>query len=98
MLQSFRWRWLFACIAILLTATLSGAAEFDKFLPKETDLIVSLNVRQMVDSPLGKEFASDLLKSLLANNKQTQLALEDARARSIVRFQSNFDGRRAEGF
>jgi hypothetical protein len=75
MLQSFRWGWVVAIIAICAAASPTRAADFDAFLPKETDMVVSLNLRQMVDSPIGKKYAADLAKSMLSNNKQIQQAL-----------------------
>jgi hypothetical protein len=75
MLQSFRWGWVIAFAALGASASPSCAAEFEKFLPKETDMVMSLNLRQMIDSPIGKKYAADLVKSMLTNNKQIQQTL-----------------------
>jgi hypothetical protein len=75
MLQLFRWGWVVAITALGAAPSSSRAADVDAFLPKETDIVVSLNLRQMVDSPIGKKYAADLVKSMLSNNKQIQQTL-----------------------
>jgi hypothetical protein len=41
------------------------AAEIDKFLPTDTEVYVRVNIRQALDSPLGKKLGVDQLKELL---------------------------------
>src|SRR5262249_193975 len=52
------------------------AAEINIFLPKETDVGLSLNVRQVLDSPLIKKHALELIKTTLASSKEAQEAIK----------------------
>jgi hypothetical protein len=54
---------------VALAAAPLHAAELDKFLPDDTKVIASVNVRQIIDSPLAKkyELAKELEKSLQNN-------------------------------
>ncbi len=70
MSRTFVAAWL--VIAAAQFAAPARAADLDKFLPKETDLVISLNVRQALDSPLVKKHAIELIKSTLAGSKEAQ--------------------------
>jgi hypothetical protein len=53
------------CLAFLLLSALAAqapAAEVDRFLPADAEIVVTVNVRQMLDSSLIKEQALDLLR------------------------------------
>jgi hypothetical protein len=43
--------------ALLMTAGRAPAGEVDKYLPNETDLVCTINVRQILHSPVAKRFA-----------------------------------------
>jgi hypothetical protein len=47
-------------------------ADVRAFLPKETDVVISANLRQTLDSELVKKHALDLIKTTLAGNQQAQ--------------------------
>lgn len=61
--------------SMVLTVIPARAADFEKYFPKETDVVISLNVRQVLDSPLVKKHALELIKTSLAGNKEAQQAL-----------------------
>jgi len=48
------------------------AGDLDKFLPKETDVVISLNVEQVIGSSIVKKHALDLIRTTLAGNKEAQ--------------------------
>lgn len=69
----------FACLAMALVVAAVGpsrAADFDKFLPKETDLVISVNIRQAFDSPLVKKYAMDAITASVKGNKEAQQAFQ----------------------
>jgi hypothetical protein len=57
-----------ACAALLLAAAPLRAGEVDRCLPADTEVVLTVNVRQLLDSPLvkkyGLEHAREALKSL----------------------------------
>ena len=66
-----------ACLFLPGVAFLpASAAAAEKYFPKETDLILSLNVRQVLDSPVVKTYALDLIKTTLAGNKGVEEVLK----------------------
>jgi hypothetical protein len=67
---------LLAAIVVLLAAP-APAAEVDKYLLNDTDGVVSINVRQLVDAPLFKKHYQENLKKLLGSSKDVQQALSD---------------------
>jgi hypothetical protein len=75
MLRTFRRTACLVCLAALAAAP-SSAAEVEAFLPKETDVVINLNVRQVLDSQVFKKHALDLVKTALANSKEAQAALQ----------------------
>ena len=62
--------------AVGLTNTVT-AAELDAPLPKETESIIFLNVRQILDSQLIKKYAIGQIKQMLAGNDEAQKAMKD---------------------
>src|SRR5438128_1012730 len=68
------------CLAWLAPAR---AAEVDKLLPNDTEILVTINVRQILDSPLVKKYALDKHagKKQTTINKDVQglIAKEDAK-------------------
>jgi hypothetical protein len=64
--------WLVLGAALFIAPAPVRAADLDKFLPKETDLVISLNVRQILDSSLVKNHAIELIKTTLAGSKEAQ--------------------------
>ena len=75
MLKSFRWSSALVCLALgLASAAPARAADIEKFLPKDTDVVISLNVQQVLESSVVKKSALDLIKTSLATNKEAQEA------------------------
>src|SRR5438552_7495482 len=61
------------CLAWLAPAR---AAEVDKLLPNDTEILVTINVRQILDSPLVKKYALDHLKTAIKSSSETEQVLE----------------------
>jgi hypothetical protein len=55
----------------------AGAGGIDKFLPEDTEIVVKLNVRQLVDSKLVKKLAADAPKEGLPNQEEIEAILKD---------------------
>src|SRR5690348_15351621 len=67
-------RWL--CVAVIaVVAAPVHAAELDKFLPDDTQVVASINVRQILDSGLAKkyEIAKEFEKALGQNEEATKV-------------------------
>jgi hypothetical protein len=63
--------------AVLLAALAGRAAEIDPYLPEDTESVLNLNVRQLLDSPLVKKHALALAQEALRDNDQVQDILKD---------------------
>src|SRR5262249_51508286 len=66
--------------AILLTffAVIPGrAADLDPYLPEDTETVLNLNVRQVLDSALIKKHALEAAQEALRGNDQVQDILKD---------------------
>lgn len=61
------------CLAWLAPAR---AAEVDKYLPNDTEILVTINVRQILDSPLVKKYALEHLKTAIKGSGETEQVLE----------------------
>jgi hypothetical protein len=60
-----------------LSLSLSArAADIEKFLPKDTDAVLSVNVKQIVDSAVFKKNGLNLVKETLEKNKDVQLIIQ----------------------
>src|SRR5262249_49156999 len=62
-------------VAVVATALPARAAQVDKFLPNDSAMVLTLNVRQVVDSPLVKKYALEQIQSALKSNKELTDAL-----------------------
>lgn len=65
-----------ACSLIFATTSTTTAADLEAYLPKDTDLVVSLNVRQVLDSPAIKDHAGDLIRLVMSSSKDLQEAIQ----------------------
>jgi len=63
--------------AILLFAPLGRAAEVDPYLPQDTESVLNLNVRQILDSQLVKKHLLALAQEALRGEDQAQDVLND---------------------
>ena len=67
-----------ASLAVLgLAVATARAAEADKYLPEDTNGVISLNVRQVVDSPLFKKTYLPILQKELKAKPELQTQLKD---------------------
>jgi hypothetical protein len=68
-------RWLFAAALLALVVPVR-AAEVDKYLPSDSALVLHVNVRQIVDSPLVKKHAVEKLREHLKEHEEASSILE----------------------
>ncbi len=61
---------------VWMLPTFAIAAPVAAYLPAETDAVVTIQVRQVADSELGKKVGADLFKSLLGASKQASVVVE----------------------
>ncbi len=69
----------FAGLAVLALVALAGfgrAADIDKLLPNNSDAVVIVNVKQITESNLFKNY-QDQIKELIQNNAEAKKTLED---------------------
>src|SRR5262249_7507298 len=69
---SRKWTNLALVVAALLAAGPLRAAEPDKLLPGDTAAVAVVNVRQLLDSPLGKKFLIERYQAALKENAEAQ--------------------------
>ncbi len=73
-----RFALLLAVFAAVLLGTAPGrAAEVDPYVPADTETVVNVNVRQILDSPLIKKHALEAAQEALRGNDQVQDVLKD---------------------
>ena len=65
-----------AALVVLALAIPAGAAEVNKFLPDDTDAVLVLNVKQLLNSPLVQKHALEELKTMLKGNSEATKHLE----------------------
>jgi hypothetical protein len=70
-------RYLLLAAAFTMLVATAPAAEPDKYLLDDTDAVVTLNVRQLIDTPLFKKHYQGNLQKLLTGSKDMQQALKD---------------------
>jgi hypothetical protein len=63
-------------VPLALLATPTRAAEPDKFLPDDSAIVISVNVRQVLDSALVKKHVLEWLRGVLREKSQGQKTLE----------------------
>jgi hypothetical protein len=67
-----KWTNLALIVAALLAANPLRAAELDKHLPGDTAAVAVVNVRQLLDSPLGKKFLIERYQAALKQNEEAR--------------------------
>jgi len=65
----------FGLAALLPLASVQAAAQPDRLTPSDAEVIVQVNVRQMLQTPLAKKHALDPLKALLERSTETSRLL-----------------------
>jgi hypothetical protein len=68
-------RLMFILAALLIAAPLRGA-DLDANLPADTEVIVSINLEQLLASPLGKRYLQTTVAEAIKSNPQAQEALK----------------------
>lgn len=66
---------LFLAALVVGSLTPVRAADIDKFLPADTEVVLTINVRQLLDSPLMKKHALSSLQMLIKGNTELQNTL-----------------------
>jgi hypothetical protein len=66
-----------SALAVLLLTAPGRAAEVDKLLPNDTEVVFSVNVRQILDSPLGKKLPLDQAKEALKAQDDAHQVLKE---------------------
>jgi hypothetical protein len=64
-------------LAALLLAVPARAAEVDKLLPNDTETLVTINVKQIMDSPLVQKLGVDKLKKALDDQDEVKKVLTE---------------------
>jgi hypothetical protein len=67
-----------AGLVLGLLAAGARAAEPDKLLPADTTMVLTVNVRALLDSPVVRKHALDLIKTALKHNEQVEKLLAAA--------------------
>ncbi|HEY7326398.1 MAG TPA: hypothetical protein VH592_02070 [Gemmataceae bacterium] len=63
--------------ALLLSVSLGRAADLDRYLPEDTESVLNINVRQLLDSELVKKHVLEVAQEALRGNDQAQDILKD---------------------
>src|SRR5262249_51251925 len=78
MLTPWRWRPVLAAAVLAALATPAGAAEVDPLLPADTEAVMSVSVKQLLDSPLAKKDKGlEHLRELIKSEAEVDQALTD---------------------
>jgi hypothetical protein len=72
-----RYRALAVVAAVLLSAPLGRAADLDPYLPEDTESVLNLNVRQLLDSELFKKHLLEMAQEALRGEDQVQEVLKE---------------------
>lgn len=67
---------LLIAVLLVLPAAAFGATDPVPYLPAETDIVMTVQVRQVVESELGQKYGRKLLKELLESSKQATVAVQ----------------------
>ena len=67
----------FAALVVLLGTQIARAADLDPYLPDDTEAVVSINVRQILDAPIFKHQAFDTVRKSLEERSGSLKHLKD---------------------
>jgi hypothetical protein len=68
---------LFPALALLALATPARAGELDRYLPADSEVVVNVNFRQLLDSPMVKKHALEKLREALKDADQAEEILKE---------------------
>ena len=66
-----------AVAALLLAAPARAAEVVDKLLPNDTEIVLSVNLKQILNSPLGKKIPRDKIEDAIKSQDEVNKNLED---------------------
>jgi hypothetical protein len=69
--------WLCAAVALAGSAGQARAGEVDRYLPADSQIVINVNVRQLLDSELVKKHALDALRDALKSAEAAEEVLKD---------------------
>jgi len=69
--------WFGLLLLVLMAALPVQAADFEKYLPADTDAVVAINIQQMLASPLVKTHYLESLQKLIKDNETVAKALKE---------------------
>jgi hypothetical protein len=72
-----RHRYSVVLLTVLLSAPFGRAGDLDPYLPEDTESVVNINVRQILDSPLIKKNVLEIAQEALRGNDEVQDVLKD---------------------
>jgi len=64
-------------VGLFAVASSARAGDVDRYLPDDTEMVVSVNVKQIVESELFKKYVEESAREALKNNDELQDALKD---------------------
>jgi hypothetical protein len=70
------WRITALALALAVFAAPAQAAEVNKYLPNDSEVVWTLNVKLLLDSPLFKKVALDQLKKAIQGNDEAQKVMD----------------------
>ena len=76
MLSAFRAVSLLGLTALLATGPLRSA-DVDPYLPNDSEIVISVNVTQLLESQLGKKYLASAFEQMLKDNAQAQSGLKE---------------------
>jgi hypothetical protein len=82
----------------LVVTSYTRAADLETYLPKDTDLVLSLNVRQVLESPVVKNNAIDLIRTTLNSNREVEASIKALGLDPLVDFNRVSIGINLENF
>lgn len=94
-----RWRMLSGLGMLLAVAATPMAAEVDSYLPNDSEIVVSVNVEQIMASPLGQRYLRGVLQEALKSNEQGAALLKQVGfdpAKDVSRITIAMSGSEAE--
>jgi hypothetical protein len=77
MLRQLRWSSIALGLTILCLTSSARAADLNKLLPDDTETVMSINVRQILDSAIVQKYGKEKIKDLLESQAEVKDYLKD---------------------
>src|SRR5262245_23273510 len=65
----------------------AGAAEVEKYLPEDAEVVATVNIKQLLESELVKKHALEMIKDAIKNNTGAQKQLSDLGLNPLTDFE-----------